>query len=62
MTPACDHFLPPYLPVERVAARIGLVSDTHMPERCPALPPALFEALRGVDLLLHAGDVSELVG
>jgi len=43
-----------------VAARIGLVSDTHMPERCLALPPALFEALRGVDLLLHAGDVGEL--
>jgi putative phosphoesterase len=31
-----------------------------MPERCSALPPALFEALRGVDLLLHAGDVGEL--
>jgi putative phosphoesterase len=31
-----------------------------MPERCAALPPALFEALRGVDLLLHAGDVGEL--
>jgi putative phosphoesterase len=60
LTPACDRFLPPDLPSERVAARIGLVSDTHMPERCPALPPALFEALAGVDLLLHAGDVGEL--
>lgn len=39
---------------------IGLISDTHMPARCAALPPALFEALRGVDLLLHAGDVGEL--
>jgi putative phosphoesterase len=43
-----------------VATRIGLISDTHMPERCAALPPALFEALAGVDLLLHAGDVGEL--
>jgi putative phosphoesterase len=43
-----------------VIARIGLVSDTHMPERLPALPAALFEALRGADLLLHAGDVGEL--
>ncbi len=60
MTPACDRFLPPDLPAERVAARIGLVSDTHMPERCAALPPALFEVLRGVELLLHAGDVGEL--
>jgi putative phosphoesterase len=57
---ACDRFLPPDLPAERVVARIGLVSDTHMPERCSALPPALFEALHGAELLLHAGDVGEL--
>jgi uncharacterized protein len=59
-TLACDRFLPPDLPAARVAARIGLVSDTHMPDRCLALPPALPEALGGVDLLLHAGDVGEL--
>jgi putative phosphoesterase len=47
-------------PFEQVAACVGLVSDTHMPQRCAALPPALFEALRGADLLLHAGDVGEL--
>jgi putative phosphoesterase len=40
--------------------QIGLVSDTHMPQRLPALPPALFDVLAGVDLLLHAGDVGEL--
>jgi hypothetical protein len=40
--------------------RIGLISDTHMPERWPALPPAIFELFKGVDLLLHAGDVGEL--
>jgi putative phosphoesterase len=57
---ACDRFLPGDFPAERVAARIGLVSDTHMPDRCLALPPLLFEALRGVDVLLHAGDVGEL--
>src|SRR5262245_50582690 len=60
MTFACDRFLPPELPAERVAARIGLISDTHMPERCVALPPSLFDVLQGVDLLLHAGDVGEL--
>ena len=59
-TQACDRYLPPDFPAERVAARIGLVSDTHMPERCPALPPALFDVLDGVELLLHAGDVGEL--
>ena len=60
MPSACDRFLPPGLPADRVAARIGLISDTHMPDRCVALPPALFEALKGVELLLHAGDVGEL--
>ena len=53
-TQVCNRYLPMDLPAERVAARIGLVSDTHMPVRCPALPLALFKALRGVDLLLHA--------
>ena len=53
-------YLPPDIPAERVVACLGLVSDTHMPERWVALPPALFEVLHGVDLLLHAGDVGEL--
>jgi putative phosphoesterase len=39
---------------------LGLVSDTHMPRRCDALPLGVFEALRGVDLVRHAGDVGEL--
>lgn len=38
---------------------IGLVSDTHLPERCRELPAALFEVLADVDLILHAGDVGE---
>ncbi|MBV7334025.1 metallophosphatase family protein [Chloroflexi bacterium TSY] len=41
-------------------ARIGLISDTHMPERWPQLPQAVFDVLNGVDLILHAGDVGEL--
>ena len=39
--------------------RIGLLSDTHIPYRAPALTPAILEALREVDLILHAGDVDE---
>lgn len=39
--------------------RIGLVSDTHVPHRLPALPAALFERLAGVDLILHAGDLDD---
>lgn len=55
-----DRFLPPELPSRRVIARIGLISDTHMPARCAELPAAVFDVLRGVDVVLHAGDVGEL--
>lgn len=60
MPVAHAHLLPPDLPAARVVATIGLISDTHVPERCPALPPAVFTVLRDADLVLHAGDVGEL--
>ncbi len=37
--------------------RIGLVSDTHIPEAEKALPTEVLDALQGVDLILHAGDI-----
>jgi hypothetical protein len=37
--------------------RIGVVADTHCPEYLDELPAALLQGLRGVDLILHAGDV-----
>jgi uncharacterized protein len=37
--------------------RIGLISDTHIPEACESLPRRVFEVFRGVDLVMHAGDV-----
>jgi putative phosphoesterase len=37
--------------------RIGLISDTHIPEACDHLPEAVFAAFAGVDLVMHAGDV-----
>jgi putative phosphoesterase len=58
--PANSAVIPPQLPANRIIATLGLIADTHMPERCRNLPPAVFEVLRGVDLLLHAGDVGEL--
>lgn len=39
--------------------RIGVLSDTHIPARAKQLPAALFRILDGVDLLLHAGDLTE---
>ena len=43
-----------------MSTTLGLISDTHLPDRCRALPEAVFDALAGVDLILHAGDVGEL--
>jgi putative phosphoesterase len=40
-----------------LTTRIGVISDTHCPEFLERLPDRLFAALRGVDLVLHAGDV-----
>ena len=37
----------------------GLLSDTHMPHRLKRLPNAVFDALHGVDIILHAGDVDD---
>ena len=52
-----DRWLPAgFTPV----ATLGLVSDTHMPLRLRQWPDGLAEALAGVDLILHAGDVGEL--
>ena len=48
------------LPAENVVACVGIISDTHMPERCAAFPASTFEVLQGVELILHAGDVGEL--
>ncbi len=37
--------------------RIGLISDTHIPTVAETLPVGVFEAFRGVDLIMHAGDI-----
>ncbi len=37
--------------------RIGLISDTHIPEARGELPPEVKKAFKGVDLILHAGDI-----
>jgi len=40
--------------------KIGVISDTHIPERAKELPSAIFSAFKGVELILHAGDLIEL--
>jgi hypothetical protein len=39
--------------------RIGLLADTHVPYRADSIPDPVLDTLRGVDLILHAGDVDE---
>jgi putative phosphoesterase len=40
-----------------MTTRVGVVSDTHCPEFLDALPDWVLRSLRGVDVILHAGDV-----
>ncbi|GGG05840.1 metallophosphoesterase family protein [Paenibacillus aceti] len=40
--------------------RIGIVSDTHMPKGASALPPVLVSHFRGVDLIIHLGDWTDM--
>lgn len=37
--------------------RIGLISDTHIPQVEKDVPAMVAEVFRGVDLILHAGDI-----
>ncbi len=41
-----------------MTTRVGVVADTHCPEFIDRLPDRLFTVLEGVDLILHAGDVT----
>ena len=36
---------------------IGVISDTHIPERADEIPKTVFEVFKDVDMILHAGDV-----
>ena len=37
---------------------IGLISDTHIPDRAKILPQNVIDAFKDVDLILHAGDLT----
>jgi hypothetical protein len=40
--------------------KVGVLSDTHVPAIVKALPPVIFDIFKGVDLIVHAGDITEL--
>lgn len=39
---------------------IGVISDTHIPERADRIPDIVFEVFKDSDLILHAGDLVSL--
>jgi putative phosphoesterase len=55
-----NPYLPPTIDPQDVLATIGLISDTHMPQRWAQLPPVLTHIFANVDMIFHAGDVGEL--
>jgi hypothetical protein len=56
--------LPPPPPAEERVwtppLTIGVLADTHMPSRARELPYLVTHAMRAVDLILHAGDLTTL--
>jgi putative phosphoesterase len=36
---------------------IGVISDTHIPERADKIPESVFKTFKDVDMILHAGDL-----
>ena len=40
--------------------KIGVISDTHIPINCENIPDKIREHFSGVDMIIHAGDLTEL--
>lgn len=40
--------------------KIGVISDTHVPDRQAQIPEAVLRGLLGVDLIIHAGDLTDI--
>lgn len=41
--------------------KIGVISDTHIPEASPSIPVEVFRAFSDVDMILHAGDILDMI-
>jgi putative phosphoesterase len=46
---------------DRRRVRVGLISDTHIPEARAELWPQVFTAFDSVDVILHGGDIHDVV-
>lgn len=40
--------------------KIGVISDTHIPRMAKDIPKAVYNGLKDVDMILHAGDLAEI--
>jgi putative phosphoesterase len=40
--------------------KIGVIGDTHIPDKSPLLPARIADVFQGLDIILHVGDVTEL--
>lgn len=40
--------------------RIGVISDTHIPDRAKEIPQKILEDFAGVDMVIHVGDLVDL--
>ncbi len=40
--------------------KIGVIADTHIPVNADTIPKKVLEAFKGVDIIIHAGDLVDL--
>ncbi|MGD0335776.1 MAG: YfcE family phosphodiesterase [Candidatus Omnitrophota bacterium] len=40
--------------------KIGVISDTHIPERAAQIPQKILDAFKGMDMVIHAGDLVDI--
>lgn len=40
--------------------KIGVIADTHIPDRAAEIPPKVLEAFKEMDMVIHAGDLVDL--
>ncbi len=40
--------------------KIGVISDTHIPDRAAKIPGDILNAFRGADMIIHVGDLTVL--
>jgi len=58
--PKIQNFQIQQFETEKPEVLIGVISDTHIPSRAKILPKEIKDVLKGVDLIIHSGDVVNL--